>query len=131
MKKGKVAKNDKKMRIIKEDDWFNTVLFVALTPDEEDRNWDVISENEITKTAHDFVLNLSEKDVNVDHEDDTELETAEFVESFIAPVDIPVWDEVIAKGSWVIGIRFDDETYQSVKNGDFVGISIEGFRSGP
>jgi hypothetical protein len=35
------------------------------------------------------VRNLAKKKVNVDHEDDY-IETAEFVESFIAPVEIPV-----------------------------------------
>jgi hypothetical protein len=50
----------------------------------------MISEDEITKTAHDFVKNLNKKAVNVDHEDDTDIKTAEFVESFIAPVEIEV-----------------------------------------
>ena len=116
---------DKKMQIIKTDNGFNTVLFVALVPLEVDRNWDIITEQEITKTAHDFVMNLSKKAVNVDHEDDTEIKTAEFVESFIAPVEIQVWFETIPKGSWVIGIKFDDETYKAIQDGDFVGISIE------
>lgn len=114
------------IQIIKTDNSFNTVLFVALSPLEVDRNGDTITEEEITKTAHDFMTNLSEKKVNVDHEDKTDIESAEFVESFIAPVDIQVGLETIQKGSWIIGIRFEDETYEAIKNGDFVGISIEG-----
>jgi len=78
------------MKIIKTDNCFNTVLFVALVPFEIDRNGDIITDEEITKTAHDFVKNLASKSVNVDHTEDTEIKTAEFVESFIAPVDIPV-----------------------------------------
>lgn len=116
---------DKKMQIIKTDNGFNTVLFVALVPLEVDRNGDMITEEEITKTAHDFVMNLSKKAVNVDHEDDTEIKTAEFVESFIAPVEIQVGLETIPKGSWVVGIKFDDDTYKAIQDGDFVGISIE------
>lgn len=118
---------DKKMQIIKTDNGFNTVLFVALVPLEVDRNGDMITEEEITKTAHDFVMNLSKKAVNVDHEDDTEIKTAEFVESFIAPVEIQVGLETIPKGSWVVGIKFDDDTYKAIQDGDFVGISIEWF----
>lgn len=120
-----IQKSDKTMKIIKTDNGFNTVLFVALTPEETDRNWDVITVEEITKTAHDFVRNLTKKAVNVDHQDDTEIETAEFVESFIAPVDIAVGLETIPEWSWVVGIKFDDTTYQAIKDGDFVGISIE------
>lgn len=118
-------KKDAQMQIIKTDNSFNTVLFVALVPFETDRNGDVITADEITKTAHDFVLNLSKKAVNVDHESDTDIETAEFVESFVAPVEIPVGLETIPEGAWVVGIRFDDETYKSIQDGDFVGISIE------
>lgn len=113
------------MQIIKTDNSFNTVLFVALVPLEIDRNGDIITEEEITKTAHDFVRNLGKKAVNVDHEDNTEITTAEFVESFIAPVDIPVGLETIPQGAWVVGIRFDDDTYKAIQDGEFVGISIE------
>jgi len=119
-------KKDQKMQIIKTDNSFNTVLFVALVPFETDRNGDVITDDEITKTAHDFVRNLNTKAVNVDHESETDIETAEFVESFIAPVEIPVWLETIPKWAWVVGIKFDDDTYKEIKDWDFVWISIEG-----
>lgn len=90
MPEKKESQMDMKMQIIKTDNSFNTVLFVALVPFEQDRNGDIISDTEITKTAHDFVMNLSKKAVNVDHEKNTDIQTAEFVESFIAPVDIQV-----------------------------------------
>ena len=118
--------SEKKMQIIKTNNGFNTVLFVALVPMEVDRNGDIITEDEVTKTAHDFVRNLAKKKVNVDHQDGTDIVTAEFVESFIAPVAIQVWLETIPKWSWVVGIKFDDETYEAVKNGEFVWVSIEG-----
>lgn len=123
----KETQKDLKMQIIKTDNSFNTVLFVALVPFETDRNGDVITDIEITKTAHDFVRNLAKKKVNVDHESDTDIDDAEFVESFIAPVDIPVWLETIPEWAWVVGIRFDDDTYKAIQDGDFVGISIEWF----
>jgi hypothetical protein len=34
--------------------------------------------------------------------------------------------ENIPKWSWVVGIKFDDDTYKAIQVGDFVGISIEG-----
>lgn len=119
--------HETKIQIIKTDNSFNTVLFVALVPFEVDRNWDIITEEEITMTAHEFVRNLNKKAVNVDHEDNTEITSAEFVESFIAPVEIQVGFETIPKWSWVVGIKFDDATYKAVQDGDFVGISVEGF----
>lgn len=124
--KTKIEKSASTMQMIKSDNGFNTVLFVALVPFEIDRNGDIITEEEITKTAHEFVRNLWEKSVNVDHVADTDIKTAEFVESFVAPVTIPVGLETIPKGSWVVGIKFDDDTYKAIQDGEFVGISIEG-----
>jgi len=113
------------VKIIKTDNSFNTVLFVALAPDEEDRNGDVITEDEITKTAHDFIRNLNKKAVNVDHKENTDIDNAEFVESFVAPVDISVWDETIQKWSWIIWIKFDEKTYTNIKKWEYIWISIE------
>jgi hypothetical protein len=61
---------------------FNTVLFVALVPDKEDRNGDIISADEIVKTAHKFMSDLQNKAVNIDHTDEL-VEDAQFVESYI------------------------------------------------
>jgi hypothetical protein len=55
------------VRLIKSDMQHNTIMFVVLVPDEEDRNGDIISIDEITKTAHEFMINVNEKKVNVDH----------------------------------------------------------------
>ena len=116
-----------KTNIIKTDDTLNVVLFTILVPDKVDFNWDKISEKEITKTAYEFIQNIWEKKVNKNHEDWTDLETIKFVESYIAPVDIPVWDNVITKWSWVLGIQFDKITYEDILNWDYSGVSMEWF----
>jgi hypothetical protein len=46
-------------------------------------------------------MNLTEKKVNIDHEDNF-VDDAVFVESFVAPNDIIVEKEVIPKGSWLV-----------------------------
>lgn len=111
-------------KLINKNDKNNTILFVVLVPDEVDRNWDIITEQEITKTAHDFVINLTEKKVNIDHEDKF-IEDAVFVESFVAPNDIIVEKEVIPKGSWLVWIKFNEDVYNEIKKGEYVGISME------
>lgn len=65
-------------------------MFVVLTPNVADRNGDIMSEDQIIKTAHEFVINLAQKSINVDHQDGTDLpeDEARVVESFIAPVDL-------------------------------------------
>ncbi|MDR0607078.1 MAG: XkdF-like putative serine protease domain-containing protein [Candidatus Peribacteria bacterium] len=99
---------------------FNTVIFVALVPDVEDRNGDIISEEEIRKTAYDFMENIQEKQVNINHEPDTIITSAIFVESAIATQDLEWEKGTVPKGSRLIGIKFDDETYQKVLDGEFI-----------
>jgi len=104
----------------------NTVLFIALVPDEVDGNGDIISAEEIKKAAYEFMLNLQEKKVNINHEEDTEIASAHFVESYLTLFDMERGDGVIPQWTWILGIQFDDETYEKIQNEDFVWISIEG-----
>ena len=104
----------------------NTVLFIALVPDEVDGNGDIISADEIKKAAYEFMLNLQEKKVNINHEEDTEIASAHFVESYLTLFDMERGDGVIPQWTWILWIQFDDETYEKIQNEDFVWISIEG-----
>ena len=116
------------MQILKTSMKHNTVTFVALTPDEVDRNGDIISEDEIIKTAHEFMSNLNTKSVNIDHKEGTDIKKSEafFVESYVLPVDLVIASETIVKGSWLVGIKFSDGMFERVLAWDFVWISIEG-----
>lgn len=116
------------IKLLKTNDIHKTVSFCILVPDEEDRNGDVISEDEIIKTAHDFGAKMWEKFLNIDHKDDTHIDKTKFVyvENFIAPNDIIVWDNIVKKGSWYVWVKFlDDELYKAVKSWEFVWVSME------
>lgn len=118
------------IKLLKTDDTHKTVSFCILVPDEEDRNWDIISESEIIKTAHEFMINISEKFLNIDHKDNTHIEDTKFVyvENFIAPNDVIIWDNVVKKWSWYVWIKFlDDDLYEDVKSWEFVWVSMEGY----
>lgn len=104
-----------------------TVTYVALVPDVKDFNGDIITKDEIIKTAHDFVKNLAKKKVNVDHKKDTDVEGAVFVESYILPSDVKTPnDKTIPSGSWLVAIQFSEDLRKDVVAGKYVGISIEG-----
>ena len=115
-------------KICKTDSWHNTVTFVVLEPDVADRNWDIISEDEIINTAHEFMINLVDKKINIDHNDDEEIDQtdAQFVESFITPVSIPVDENnEIKKGSRLVAIKFSDELFKQIEDWEIVGISMQ------
>ena len=116
------------IRLLKTDDIHKTVIFCILTPDTPDRNWDVITSEEIIKTAHDFGVNMQNKFLNADYEENTEIEKTkyQFVENFIALNDIIVWETIVKKWSWYVWVKFlDNDLYKSVKTWDFVWVSME------
>lgn len=99
----------------------------VLIPNEIDRNGDIINEDEIIKTAHEFMINLANKKVNVDHQDWTDIQEVYFVESFIAPNDIYIDDDsFIPKWSRLVAIKFDDETFQKILDWLYIWVSMEG-----
>lgn len=118
----------KMIKLLKTDDGHQTVSFCILTPDIEDRNWDIISEEEIIKTAHDFWANMGQKFLNIDHLENTHINKSEyiFVENFIAPVDIIIWGNIVKKWSWYVGIKFlNKKIYKMVKSWEFIWVSME------
>lgn len=115
------------LQVIQKEASFLTILFVALAPDEADRNGDIISEEEITKTAHEFMINLQDKKVDIDHDNDDVVEDAIFVESYVAPAEITLDnDAVIPKWCWIVWIKFSQDVYDKFVDGDYVWISIDG-----
>lgn len=118
------------IKLLKTNETHKTISFCILTPNIEDRNGDVISEDEIIKTAHDFWINMSEKFLNIDHKDWTQIEKSKYayVESFIAPNDIIVGESVVKKWSWYVGIKFfDEDLYNQIISWEFVWVSMEGY----
>jgi hypothetical protein len=72
------------------------------------------------------MINITSKRVNVDHEPNTDIKTAQYVESYIAPVDIERPIGTIPAGSWLVGIKFDPALYEQILGGEYVGVSLEG-----
>lgn len=114
-------------KIIKTDNSHQTATFVILEPNSVDFNWQIISEEEIIKTAHEFMENLTKKYVNINHTEDSKQDDVKYVESFISPVDLVLGDTTIKKGSWLVAFKFSDEKWQQVLNGEIVGVSMEWF----
>ena len=116
------------IKLLKTDDNHKTISFCVLTPNIEDRNWDIIKEEEIIKTAHDFGANMQNKFLNIDHKENSQIEKTQyqFVENFIAPNDIIIWENIVKKWSWYVWIKFtNEELYKNVKAWDFVWVSME------
>ena len=52
---------------------------------------------------------------------------ATLLENFVAPTDLRIGDRVVKAGTWVIGVRVnDDQVWDDVKTGKLTGFSIGG-----
>lgn len=119
------------MRILKQSKTHQTAVFVVLEPDSIDRNGDIVSEDVIIDACHEFMINIPQKAVNFDHEENTDTPEAQFVENYILPSDFPGTDSdgndfTLKAGSWLVGIKFSDALWEKFVAGEFTGISLEG-----
>ncbi len=50
----------------------------------------------------------------------------DIVENYIAPVDMVIGEQPVAKGTWLMGIVWSQENFQKVKNNEITGLSMGG-----
>jgi hypothetical protein len=115
----------KQVRIAKVDDEKRIVKGVVYQPDVPDAHDDQMSEEEIEKAAHLFMEN--QHTYNIDKQHDLEADKGFVIESYIAPCEMTLGDQTIAKGSWVAAVKVtDDETWEAIKKGEITGFSMWG-----
>lgn len=108
--------------LIKEEDPQKLVYGVVYEPNVEDAHDDFMTEAEIEKAAHQFLKDSR----NIDTQHNFESGSGEVVESYIAPADIEIGDNVITKGSWVLVTKATDEIWDSIQKGEITGYSMAG-----
>lgn len=114
--------SEQRVKILKADDEKKIVYAVVLEPESLDAHEDIIAEDEIETSAHDYLSKW--RIVGHNHKKKAK---AEIVESFIAPIDFTWNGQAIKKGSWVVAIRIiDDQLWQDVKDEKLTGVSIGG-----
>jgi hypothetical protein len=103
------------------------VLGVALVPDVEDAQGDIINAEEIAQGAHDFMANYGAQRTHMGIMHKATTNKVVILESYIAPVDLYVNGKTIVEGSWVVKIKVNDgQIWKKVKNGQFQAFSIGG-----
>lgn len=94
--------------------------YVVLAPDKTDLHGDIYSATEVAKACHNF--NEYCGTTFIDHKEDTD--QAKIVESYLAPVDMKVGDQLVTKGTWLAVVQYDESLWQEVKKGKYTGLSI-------
>jgi hypothetical protein len=112
----------KSVDLFKFDEEQRLVYGVVLVPDVEDLQGDIISKEEIQLAAHDY--QVKSRLIKAQHRAPTD---AEVVESYIAPVDIPIGNGIAPAGSWIMVTRVNSTAmWEAIKKGDITGYSIGG-----
>ncbi|VVB63286.1 DNA ligase [uncultured archaeon] len=109
--------------IFKADAEKRLVFGVVSEPLTVDAQGDVLSEEEIERFAHNFLINSQKFDVRHNWKQ----VRASIVESWIAKSDFEWMGQVIKKGSWIIGVKvFDDDLWGKIKAGVYRAFSVGG-----
>ena len=117
---------DKRVAITKADAHKRIAYGVVLSADEEDTQGDMISAEEIEKSAHQWMS--TSRIIGLEHGEPID---AMPVESFICPMDMtfdgPQGKVSWAKGSWVMGVKFMDPAHFAMcLDGSITGFSVGG-----
>lgn len=116
----------KRVAITKADTYKQICYGIVLTPEFEDTQGDVISAEEIEKSAHQWMA--SSRIIGLEHGEPID---AVPVESFICPMDMhfdgPQGQVDWPQGSWVMGVKFmDAKHFQMALDGEITGFSVGG-----
>lgn len=123
MKSEKQPDFQKEIKVIaKADDAQRLVYGIVYEPHVEDAHGDYMTPAEIEKAAHGFLKDARE----IDKQHDFQAGVGEVVESYIAPSDFEMGDEMIKKGSWVLVTKASDEIWEQIQKGEITGYSMAG-----
>lgn len=123
MKSEKQPDFQKEIKVIaKADDAQRLVYGIVYEPNVADAHGDYMTPAEIEKAAHGFLKDARE----IDKQHDFQGGVGEVVESYIAPSDFEMGDEMIKKGSWVLVTKASDEIWEQIQKGEITGYSMAG-----
>ncbi|MBE7099482.1 XkdF-like putative serine protease domain-containing protein [Bacillus cereus] len=114
---------EKPVKVVKSDDEEKRLVYgIVYEPDVIDAHGDFTDSETIEKAAHEFMLKYRQIDKNHDFV----AGVGEVVESYITPADMELNGEPVKKGTWILTTKADEETWESVKKGEFQGYSLAG-----
>ena len=111
------------IEVLKADEGKRLVYGVVLRPEVPDAHDDVMTSDEIMKSAHNYLMFY--RVVGEQHDKEADAMVAE---SYIAPMDMNFDGKSIKKGAWVVAMKvLNDELWIKIKDGNFTGLSAGGF----
>ncbi len=110
-------------KIVKADKDNHYVTGVVYEPMTEDAHGNYMTEAEITKAAYWFAKNGNQCDIQHNFE---KLENSAVVESYVTKCDVEIEGQPIKKGTWMMTVEIDNDTFEKVEKGELTGFSMGG-----
>lgn len=111
-------------KILKADTETHYITGVVYEPMVEDAHGNYMSADEIKKAAYNYTKEGSKIDIQHSFE---QVSKADVVESYIAPCDMTVNEEVVKAGTWLMTVEVTDtEIWEKVEKGEITGFSMGG-----
>ena len=101
----------------------------VLIPETVDAQGDIVSEEEIKKTAWDFMMDLQTGNAEAGfmHKQALDDDDAMFVESYLLPAKRTISKIAYPKGTWFLGaVVWNEDLRKRIKKGEVRGFSIGG-----
>jgi hypothetical protein len=119
--------------LIKSDEKARYTLGIVYAPDEIDKQEDFATTEEIEKACHDFMRHIQGRSSNnikkgalgLMHKEWGD-DLGDIVECYCAPVDMTIGDELVKKGTWLLGAVWSPEAFEKIENGELTGYSMGG-----
>ena len=108
--------------LAKADDAQRLVYGIVYEPNVADAHGDYMTPEEIEKAAHGFLKDARE----IDKQHDFQGGVGEVVESYIAPADFEMGEDIIKKGSWVLVTKASQDIWDQIQQGHITGYSMAG-----
>lgn len=108
----------------------------AMVPNQQDKDGDIVPDKIVEHSAHEFLKELRNDEIDADHETPISFDNASknrgtVVESWtldeseeMETVDGEI--KTYPKGTWMLAVKFKDETWDRIKSGEITGYSIMG-----
>lgn len=117
------AKFTTNCKILKADKNNHYVTGIVYEPMTEDAHGNYMTEAEITKAAYWFAKNGNQCDIQHNFE---KLENSAVVESYVTKGDMEIDGQKIKKGTWMMTVEIDEDTFEKVEKGELTGFSMGG-----
>ena len=122
------ASKDTAIKMLKANDEKQIVYGIIFEPDFFDADDEYVTKEDIEDAAHDYMVNLRKSSdqchQKLSHKQEID-EATDIVESYVAPVDFEMNDELVKEGTWIVAMKiYDKDLWDETKK------SVTGFSAG-